>query len=256
MPGATDSLNDAICRFLEVGTSSCRTECDEYACQNCGGERKPNYHQGIRSYIVIAGPSSNKIVQFREKTALLDMRSLAPAKEIHLDLVSSCSELGWIGETKGQQLAVEQHMRTVTSLARFFAQSWLKGMPKDPNLIDVRAVSAECHARLEYLAGGLPERFIPIITQVQATLPALLDGTCPVVLTHSDLNQMNILVDPVKGNITAVVDWAGTSCLPFGFTLYALEHALGRYCTPFHADFTGMLGLASSSSHVKICLRV
>lgn len=139
MPGATYSLNDAICRFSEVGTSSSRTDCDEYARQNCGGEGKPNYHQGIRSYIVIAGPSSNKIVQFREKTALLDMRSLAPAKEIHSDFVSSCSELGWIGEIKGQQLAIyevdrlpgenyitasmsfnsEQHMRIVISLVRF-----------------------------------------------------------------------------------------------------------------------------------------
>lgn len=113
-------------------------------------------------------------------------------------------------------------------MCRFFAQSWLRGMPKDLNLIDVRAVSAGCHARLEYLAGALPERLIPMITQVQATLPALLDGTYPVVLTHSDLNQMNILVDPVRGNITAVVDWAGTGYLPFGFTLYALEHALGK----------------------------
>lgn len=26
----------------------------------------------------------------------------------------------------------------------------------------------------------------------------------------------------MRGNITAVVDWAGTGYLPFGFTLYAL----------------------------------
>lgn len=38
---------------------------------------------------------------------------------------------------------------------------------------------------------------------------------------------MNILVDPSSGKITGVVDWADASILPFGFTLYALENALG-----------------------------
>jgi len=33
----------------------------------------------------------------------------------------------------------------------------------------------------------------------------------PVVLTHGDLNEMNILVDPASGRITGVVDWAEAS---------------------------------------------
>lgn len=91
------------------------------------------------------------------------------------------------------------------------------------------AISAECYARFEYLAGALPERFLPAVIEVQAALPALLDGYgfYPVVLTHSDLNEMNILVDPSNGKITGVVDWPGASIQPFGFTLYALENALG-----------------------------
>lgn len=48
-----------------------------------------------------------------------------------------------------------------------------------------------------------------------------------MVLTHSDLNEMNILVDPGSGKITGVVDWGGASIQPFGFTLYALDNALG-----------------------------
>lgn len=64
-------------------------------------------------------------------------------------------------------------------------------------------------------------------SEIQATLPALLDGCYPLVLTHSDLNEMNILVDPDSGEITGVVDWPNASILPFGFTLYALESALG-----------------------------
>lgn len=90
------------------------------------------------------------------------------------------------------------------------------------------AISAECRTRFEYLAGVLPERFLPAITEVQAALPAFLDGSYPLVLTHSDLNEMNILVDASSGKITGVVDWPDASILPFGFTLYALENALGN----------------------------
>lgn len=89
-------------------------------------------------------------------------------------------------------------------------------------------LSTECYARLKYLADSLPRRFLPAVTEVQAALPALLDGSYPVVLTHNDLNEMNILVDPCNGNITGVVDWPGASIQPFGFTLYALENALGN----------------------------
>ena len=89
------------------------------------------------------------------------------------------------------------------------------------------AISTECYARFEYLADTLPKRFLPAVAEIQATLPALLDGCYPVVLTHSDLNEMNILVNPESGEITGVVDWSDVSILPFGFTLYALESTLG-----------------------------
>lgn len=89
------------------------------------------------------------------------------------------------------------------------------------------AIRTECYDRFEYLADTLPERFLPAVTDVQAALPALLDGCYPVALTHSDLNEMNILVDPGSGEITGVVDWPGASIQPFGFALYALENALG-----------------------------
>lgn len=94
-------------------------------------------------------------------------------------------------------------------------------------MINTSAISTECHDRFEYLADTLPTRFLPAIAEVQAALPALLDGRYPVVLTHGDLNEMNILVDPGSGNITGVVDWPGASIQPFGFALYALENALG-----------------------------
>lgn len=109
----------------------------------------------------------------------------------------------------------------------FFAQSWQRGTPEESRLVNKSTISAECYARFEYLAGTLPERFLPAVIEVQAALPALLNESYPAVLTHSDLNEMNILVDPSTGEVTGVVDWAGASILPFGFTLYALENALG-----------------------------
>ncbi len=78
--------------------------------------------------------------------------------------------------------------------------------PADSGLVDLSALSAECHARFEHLANTLPERFLPAVAEVQASLPALLDGRYPAVLTHGDLNEMNILVDPDSGKITGVVD--------------------------------------------------
>lgn len=102
------------------------------------------------------------------------------------------------------------------------------GTPEESTLVDKCAISAECYARFEYLAGALPERFLPAVVEVQNALPALLDGCYPMVLTHSDLNEMNILVESSSGKITGVVDWSGASILPFGFTLYALENALGN----------------------------
>jgi len=94
-------------------------------------------------------------------------------------------------------------------------------------LVDTSTISTECYARFEYLVDALPERFLPAITEVQAALPSLLDGCYPVVLTHGDLNEMNILIDPNSGEITGIVAWSSASIQPFGVTLYALENALG-----------------------------
>lgn len=106
-------------------------------------------------------------------------------------------------------------------------QSWQRGTLESSFLVDKSAIGAECYARFKYLAEALPERFLPAITEVEAALPALLDGCYPAVLTHGDLNEMNILVDPYSGEITGIVDWSDASIQPFGFTLYALENVLG-----------------------------
>jgi Phosphotransferase enzyme family len=109
----------------------------------------------------------------------------------------------------------------------FFAQSWWRGTPTASGWVDMLTISSECYSRFNYLLDVLPERFTPAVTEVQDALPQLLTGDYPVVVTHSDLNEMNILVDTNSGGITGVVDWTGASIQPFGFTLYALKNALG-----------------------------
>ena len=72
-------------------------------------------------------------------------------------------------------------------------------------------VHAECHSRFEYLIGALPERFAPALAEVQAAVPALLNNAYPMVLTHSDIDEMNVLVNPSSGEITGIVDWPRAS---------------------------------------------
>ena len=140
MPNVIYTLNNAIESFFsDGGSSSSRIQCDDFVRRRYGGQIWPVDIQGSSSYTVIAGPSGNKIMQFREKAALLDMTMMALAKDIHGDVVPSCSELGWVGDPNGSQLAVYEmdrlpgenyvtarpyftsgkRLNTVHSLARF-----------------------------------------------------------------------------------------------------------------------------------------
>lgn len=51
----------------------------------------------------------------------------------------------------------------------------------------------------------------------------------PMVLTHGDLSEKNIMVDPVDGRVIGIVNWDNAELLPFGFALYALEHFFGYF---------------------------
>ncbi|KAM3518327.1 hypothetical protein MY4038_010123 [Beauveria bassiana] len=110
-------------------------------------------------------------------------------------------------------------------LASFFAESWLSGRRSEPSLI--AASAKECAQMFKHLADTLPHRFQHHVTEIEEILPLLPSGDYPLVLTHGDLNEMNILVDPASGKITGVVDWAEASVQPFGFALYALDNTLG-----------------------------
>ena len=91
------------------------------------------------------------------------------------------------------------------------------------------AIAAEFSWRLEDVSsfGVLTARLEPALDEVREHLPALVSGDFPLALTHSDLNELNILVDGGSGLITGVIDWAGAGIQPFGLTLYALDKFLG-----------------------------
>ena len=47
------------------------------------------------------------------------------------------------------------------------------------------------------------------------------------MLSHGDLSELNILINPDTGSLTGIVDWAEAEVLPFGLSLWGLENCLG-----------------------------
>jgi hypothetical protein len=86
----------------------------------------------------------------------------------------------------------------------------------------------EFQSYFDVLARELPSRFALNLAKVRKELPSLFLRAIPFVLSHRDLNMMNLLTNPETGNITGIVDWAESRILPFGFALYGLENVLGR----------------------------
>ncbi len=58
-------------------------------------------------------------------------------------------------------------------------------------------------------------------------LQLLFAHTYPLVLTHDDLCEMNILVDPDSGHITGIIDQAKAKILPFGISLWGFQNIIG-----------------------------
>lgn len=48
-------------------------------------------------------------------------------------------------------------------------------------------------------------------------------------MNHGDLCDTNIIIDPLTGKLSGVIDWAEGSILPFGCALWGLETVLGRF---------------------------
>ncbi|TLD10180.1 hypothetical protein PgNI_05385 [Pyricularia grisea] len=252
MPDVTsmvyNDIDDDAARLFSR-TSATRAECDSFALETFGGPVYPVAVQGATSYTVVAGQAGDKIVQFREKDALLDMQILELAKRIHGGVVVCASMLGWIGDNAGPQLAVYAmdkipgdnyvlarstlaedrllHLETIRGLAGFFAQAWREPIPSDQ--VDVDAMIAEILSSLENLgsSGILTPSLQTLLAKVINHIPTLFSKEFRLALTHSDLNELNILVDSTIGRITGVIDWTNAGTQPFGFALYVLDDFIG-----------------------------
>ena len=76
------------------------------------------------------------------------------------------------------------------------------------------------------LSSTLPGQFMIVIKRTLQIIDEIIHQV-PWVLTHSDLSNMNILVDSNSGHLTGVVDWADARIEPFGIALWGLESILG-----------------------------
>ncbi|KAB8267485.1 hypothetical protein BDV30DRAFT_244286 [Aspergillus minisclerotigenes] len=114
--------------------------------------------------------------------------------------------------------------QTVSDFARFFARSWVNRLEK-PHRSEYSLVDLQ--GKLDILSRELPSRFTDIIRKIREELPMIFAPTYPLVLTHTDLCEMNIIVDPDRGGITGIVDWDEAKVLPFGMSLWGVQNMLG-----------------------------
>jgi hypothetical protein len=120
---------------------------------------------------------------------------------------------------------ISLHFQPALIVDRFFAQSWNASQQLHQG--DVAALLTEFQDKFDLLTRSLPPRFASNLGRVRQKLSELFSGVLPFVLNHGDLCEMNLLVNPVTGRITGIVDWAEGRILPFGFSLWALENILG-----------------------------
>lgn len=109
-------------------------------------------------------------------------------------------------------------------MSRFFANSWLNRL-EEPHRPDHSL--KDLQAKLDILAQHLPLSFTNIVSKLREELPTIFASTYPLCLTHTDLCQMNVMVDPEVGGITGIIDWADSKILPFGMSLWGLRNMLG-----------------------------
>ncbi|KAK1763678.1 hypothetical protein QBC33DRAFT_213367 [Phialemonium atrogriseum] len=242
-------LHNAISLFFESNTSVTRQQWDELAVSLAGERVNPVPIQGTFSYTVTAGTHESKLFQFRVQDSSLDMDLMSLAKAVRPPLVADCKYHGTLDNqdpstytrwttspgllTLWRAISPMYSRQTLycgsatlsKTLQSFFGQSWNTSRPLNPD--DAAALLTECHSKFDLLARSLPSRFASNLGRVCQELPSLLSGALRFVLSHGDLREMNILIDPETGRITGIVDWAEASILPFGFPLWGLENILG-----------------------------
>lgn len=158
-------LDDEIGQFFSQASAT-RAECDEEARTTFGGLIEPVVVQGATSYTVVAGLNREKVVQFRNMDARLDMKMLDLARQVHGDIVPAGAALGQIGDDMQRQLAIYE-MDRLPGDNFFLVRSSLAEEPRR-QLATIHSLArfAETLHRLHYCSG-----LANIVTQASTHRP-------------------------------------------------------------------------------------
>ncbi|KAE8151306.1 hypothetical protein BDV25DRAFT_139027 [Aspergillus avenaceus] len=166
------------------------------------------------------------------------------AREIYGSIVPTCLNRGVIGPAPSLTVYVMEKVpgityieaslrqlhctpwqeQTVSDFARFFARSWQHRLAESYHS---EHLLTDLQHKLDTLLRQLPPRFTNVISKLRGELPMLFAPTYPLVLSHDDLCEMNIIVYPEEGGISGIVDWADAKTLPFGMSLWGFLNMLG-----------------------------
>ncbi|CAM1505312.1 Fc.00g109490.m01.CDS01 [Cosmosporella sp. VM-42] len=227
-----------------------RIACESYAqARFPHAEIRTAKFQGYCSYTLAI--STTHLLQFRPASYKLDTLICDQARVIFGALVSKVKYLGSISQDElqlhiylqdkipgvtlaefrrtrqqtGEECEASQR-RLVEDLAGVFALGFQHrrhgnalGTPgKGP-------VGSTLRWRLRLLERLPGKYFRAAVAKAESAADAI--ESSPWCLTHGDLIPTNIMVDPVTGHLTGLIDWAEGEWLPFGVGLYGLEEALG-----------------------------
>lgn len=255
MVAAAYSLEDTVNDFFASRELITQQQCDEFAVSLIGGPVTPVPIQNASSYTVTAEHDPSKIVQFREVEVDPDNEAVDLARSVHGELVTSFTSHGRLGHSS--QLSVysteklpgsscilarsqpngpagtieiySQRHRTVVDLALFYAESW--NAPQDISGEAFDELRLDYDLKLDLLSRVLPARLQENLWEVSERLPLIFEPSHPMVLSHGNLSDLNIFINPSTGGITGIADWEKAKVRPFGISLWGLEHVLG-FMTP------------------------
>jgi hypothetical protein len=212
--------------------------------------------QGYCSYTVAIDDS--RIVQFRPRAFRLKESINTSARQVLGDLVPRTEYIavinGILQKEKADQISDELHIylldrvsgttfdelqtlnskgtdllpitkRLLRDLGVVFARTYVDGTKASSRDTRKGKVGSSLAWRLQLLQDIESEEIRAVVDEVQENLDEITD--LPWCLTHGDLVPANVMVDPSRGSLRGLIDWAEGEYLPFGLGLYGVEELLG-----------------------------
>jgi len=240
------SLDTSIDDFFQRAglTPQDRFDCTAFIQERYPGEEvTPSSCQGYCSWTVFVGHTT--VIQFRPQVYRLDLRTAHAASDVYGHFAPTTDYLGSLPTSgllvyvmnridgisfKDFQSANTTTVQTIEhrkTLCRDFAGFLAKGWHNSKKTnIPLGMVGLSLVPRLKSLMIDLPVRFQGHARNVLRQLHRI--EALPWVLTHGDVIDANIMVDPESCQLLGLVDWAEAERLPFGVCFYGLEEVLGE----------------------------